>query len=131
MYVSQTKQLKKLKWFKENINSEKSTCSAAEFKEVIERYLSRFDEEQKKLDVKSIKGRHAHERITLEYKVKFSVAKEKNEFNTGGLELPNLLDKETFEKLKKWNGEARFISLFPMTLITRDSLEESIAKANS
>ncbi|GIY91600.1 uncharacterized protein CEXT_325221 [Caerostris extrusa] len=101
--------LNKLNWFKDNIDSSKTLYNTEEVHKLIERYLGRFDEEDKKLqEIQSIKGRHNQNRMSYEYKTKFALEQEKRDYETCGLEIPNLMKEESFEYFKKWDKDVRY-----------------------
>ncbi|XP_071035753.1 translation machinery-associated protein 16 isoform X1 [Parasteatoda tepidariorum] len=118
--LRQQAKLKKLKWYKDNIDVEKECYAPEELRQLIEKYFQRFKEiEDKSEELKSIKGRHNQDRMSNDYKIKFSVDRDKEEYETSGIEVPNLLKKDSFAYFKNWNGDVRYISMIEMVTLTK------------
>ncbi|KAG8199019.1 hypothetical protein JTE90_001814 [Oedothorax gibbosus] len=114
--------LRKLRWFRDNVDQSKGVYTSEEVHELIEKYLQRFSEEDKKLEEqRSIKGRRFQERLGHEYKTKFAIEREKTLYETPhvGIEVPNLTTKAAFEFLIKWNGESNFVPAIDMVTVSK------------
>ncbi|CAL1268332.1 unnamed protein product [Larinioides sclopetarius] len=109
--------LKKLKWFRDNIDTSKSVYTNEDVHELILRYLQRFSEEEKKMkEVQSMKGRHNQNRMSVEYKMQFTVEQEKRDYETCGFEVPNLTTTKSFEYFKNWDKDVRFLSAIDLVV---------------
>ncbi|XP_035212766.1 translation machinery-associated protein 16-like isoform X2 [Stegodyphus dumicola] len=127
----QQAKLKKFKWFRDNIDVKKLAYSSEDIKELLDRYFQRFKEEETKIEEqKSIKGRHVYDRISHQYKISFLPQKEKSDFETSGLEIPNLTKKQSFEYFVNWDGDARFLNVIDTIVISKKSLEDSISRSH-
>ena len=98
-------------------------------------YLARFQEEVDQIKLKNSiggdkKNKRDHYRSRMDV-IKFAVQTETEEFEGCGLEMPNLLDEETLEYFKKWNGELRFVQNISMKrLRKKDLLNDNICDQN-
>ncbi|XP_055933223.1 translation machinery-associated protein 16-like isoform X2 [Argiope bruennichi] len=102
--------LNKLKWFRDNIDTSKTLYNSEEVHELIMRYLQRFSDEEKRIkEMQCIKGRHNQNRMSVEYKMQFTIEQEKRDYETCGLEIPYLTKAESFEYFKGWDKDARFL----------------------
>ncbi|XP_076368244.1 translation machinery-associated protein 16 isoform X2 [Tachypleus tridentatus] len=85
--LKQQIKLKKLLWFKENLE-EKDYLSPAEVFHVIERYLHRFDEEIEQIEIiNGIKGRQSGQHISRKDSIRFTLEQENREFESTGLDV--------------------------------------------
>ena len=81
--------------------------------ELAEGYLARFEDELEQIRLKNSIGGSKHNKkshyASRMDAIKLTVKTETDEFEGCGLEMPNLLDKETLTYFRDWNGELRFI----------------------
>lgn len=106
----------KVQWFKENLpECSESTFSKEMIYTLIQNYLSRFDEELSQISLKhSIGGRKNRQHASREDVIKMTRQRETEEFETCGLEMPDLSSGPQVTLLKTWNGELRFLSNFKL-----------------
>ncbi|GFQ78594.1 uncharacterized protein TNCT_21671, partial [Trichonephila clavata] len=110
----------KLRWFKDNIDTSKTLYTDEDVHELIQKYFERFSEEEEKIkEVGNIKGRHIQNRISQDYKIKFSVEQEKRNYETCGIEIPKLTQKESFDFFKEWNKDPRFLSKIDLVVVSK------------
>lgn len=113
----------KILWFKERIPEECVVLNKEETLALIEEYLARFDEELEQIALKNSVGqRRNRQHASREDVINITKKKEQEEFETCGLEMPDLLDKQQMEVLKNWNGELRFLQHFKLRRIARKHL---------
>lgn len=112
----------KLLWFKERLpDGEK--LSKEQVTQLIETYLSRFDEELEQIALKNSVGqRKNRQHASREDIINMTMKKEMEEFNTCGIEMPDLLDHQQLSTLRSWNGELRFLQHFKLKRIARKHL---------
>ncbi|XP_056640285.1 translation machinery-associated protein 16 homolog [Diorhabda sublineata] len=119
----------KCAWFRDNLDPDCVMCSANTLLSLILKYLARFDEELEQIRIKhSIGNRKNRQHANREDIIKMTIKREFEDFNTCGIELPNLLDPIQLENLKKWNGELRFLQNFKFKMFSKKSLEEEQKK---
>ncbi|XP_055638419.1 translation machinery-associated protein 16 homolog [Toxorhynchites rutilus septentrionalis] len=116
---------KKLGWFAEHLEDGRTEpLSSSEFEQLIDEYLIRFDEELEQIKlVQSISKQRNNQHASREASIKMTLEKETNDFNGGGLELPNLCHKVEFRKFQNWDGDAQTIQHLKLHFISRKSLE--------
>lgn len=115
---------KKLFWLYEQIEDVEGPVTPDMYKELIELYLARFDEELEQINIKqSINKKRGNQHASRESVIKITLEKEVGDFNGGGLELPNLCDPVEFKQFLDWNGEASKIQHLKMHFVSRKWLE--------
>nr|XP_023030072.1 translation machinery-associated protein 16 homolog [Leptinotarsa decemlineata] len=119
----------KILWFKDNLNSQCSTCTPKDIRELIVKYISRFDEELEQIHIKhSIGNRKNRQHANREDVINLTIKKEQDEYDSCGIEIPNLLDPGQFDLLKTWKGELRYLQNFKLRRFSKRSLEEEERK---
>ncbi|XP_072934115.1 translation machinery-associated protein 16 homolog [Epargyreus clarus] len=113
----------KILWFKERIPEECVVLDKAQTLELIETYLSRFDEELEQIALKNSVGqRKNRQHASREDIINITKKREQEEFDTCGIEMPDLLDQQQMVVLRKWNGELRYLQHFKLKRIARKHL---------
>lgn len=86
--------------------------------------MKRFDEEIEQIKLKqSISKNRSKQHIARENVIRFTLERELNEFNGGGMELLNLCDLKQCEALLNWDGNAINVQHFKLNLISRNFLK--------
>ncbi|GAB6028515.1 translation machinery-associated protein 16 [Chamberlinius hualienensis] len=118
----------KMMWFKTNLDelsSSKECYDKSEVKQLVEKYLGRFDEEREQIAIiNSIKGRHGRMHASREDNIRFIQQKELNDYDTAGFEIPDLFDKENVKYLRSWNGELKHLCNIITKAVTREELDK-------
>lgn len=113
----------KLLWFKERIPEDCAVLSKDQTLELIQTYLARFDEELEQIALKnSIGQRKNRQHASREDMINITKKKELDEFDSCGLEIPDLLDHQQMQVLKNWNGELRYLQHFKLKRVARKHL---------
>lgn len=113
----------KILWFKERIPEDCAVLSKDQTLELMQTYLARFDEELEQIALKnSIGQRKNRQHASREDIINITKKKEQEEFETCGLEMPDLLDHQQMQVLKNWNGELRYLQHFKLKRIARKHL---------
>lgn len=88
-------------------------------------YRNRFSEELEQINIiQSVgnrKGQNQH--ASRESSIKITVEEETNQFDSSGIEVPDLINKKHLEDFKKWNGEIKFIQNLKLRKISFRDLE--------
>ncbi|XP_044257836.1 translation machinery-associated protein 16 [Tribolium madens] len=122
----------KILWFKDNLEPDCNSYSPRQVLKIIEKYLARFDEELEQIKLKhSIGNRKNRQHASREDIINLTIKTEKEEFNTCGLEIPDLLNIQQFSFLREWNGELRFLPKFKLKRYNRKALENAINNVES
>ena len=97
------------------------------FLELVEGYLSRFDEELEQISIKQgIGGKNRRKQHCSRLDaITHTMKMEKSDFEGCGLELPDLLDSDNLAYLRKWDGELRYVQNIKIMRITRARLESA------
>lgn len=113
----------KILWFKERIPEGCIILDKEQALKLIEKYLSRFDDELEQIALKnSIGQRKNRQHASREDIINITKKREMEEFETCGLEMPDLMDPQQMEVLRGWNGELRFLQHFKLKRIARKHL---------
>ncbi|XP_019874672.1 translation machinery-associated protein 16 homolog [Aethina tumida] len=119
----------KLLWFRDHLNPEWTCCTPNQVHELIQSYIDRFNEELEQIKLKhSIGNRKNRQHASRQDIINLSIKRETEEFNTCGIEIPDLLDVEQFNRLKEWNGELRFLQNFKLRRFSKNILKEENKK---
>ncbi|XP_065084906.1 translation machinery-associated protein 16 homolog [Ochlerotatus camptorhynchus] len=115
---------KKLGWFAEHLEDRKEPLNSEEFEQLIDTYLARFEEELEQIKlVQSISKQRNNQHASREATIKITLEKELENFNGGGLELPNLSDALEFKKFQQWDGNAQTVQHLKLHFISRKQLQ--------
>ncbi|CAH0402932.1 unnamed protein product [Chilo suppressalis] len=113
----------KLLWFKERLPVDTPILSKEQVLELILSYLERFDEELQQIALKnSIGHRRNRQHASREDIINITKKREQEEFDTCGLEMPDLMDRQQIEVIRNWNGELRYLQHFKLKRIARKHL---------
>ncbi|XP_017769099.1 PREDICTED: translation machinery-associated protein 16 [Nicrophorus vespilloides] len=120
----------KYEWFQSKISENEKCMSAAQTYELINQYLNRFEEELQQIKIKhSIGQRKNRQHASREDIINMTMKRETEEFNTCGLEIPDVMNTKNYEALMKWNRELRFLQNLKSVRITKAKLEAEIKKS--
>lgn len=105
----------KILWFKERIPENCTFLTKKQVLELIQTYLARFDEELEQIMLKNSVGqRKTRQHASREDIINITKKNELEEFETCGIEMPDLMDLSQMEVLRKWNGELRYLQNFKL-----------------
>ncbi|RZC32747.1 BRCA1-A complex subunit BRE-like [Asbolus verrucosus] len=122
----------KLLWFRDNLEPNCAIYTPKQTVELIEKYLSRFEEELEQIRIKhSIGNRKNRQHASREDIINLTIQQEREEFNSCGLEIPDVLNIPQFQLLRQWNGELRFLPKFKLKRYSRKYLEGSCTHASA
>ncbi|XP_053947947.1 translation machinery-associated protein 16 homolog [Anastrepha ludens] len=125
----------KLCWFLDHIDDERTEPLAPqEFEDLISLYLKRFDEELAHIALKqSISKNRSKQHAARQDVIRITLEKERNEYQSGGMELLNLCDPAKFKSLMDWDGSALSIQHLKLDLVSHNLLQrlKSAASQNS
>ncbi|VDO03216.1 unnamed protein product [Rodentolepis nana] len=108
----------KLLWFKEHIPNDKEKLSVEELRQLISRYLERFELESK---TERKEATNCSVSVTVDMAIEH-VKQESHEFLTTGLLVPDLTSKPNFEKFMQWNGETNKMISIPMITVRKSCI---------
>ncbi|XP_781952.2 translation machinery-associated protein 16 [Strongylocentrotus purpuratus] len=113
-------QIEKLKWFQEALEPDRANYSRADAEDLVERYLERFEEELEQISiVNSIKSRSGRQHAMREDVINQTKKREEEQFNTCGLEIPDICDGRNAKVLRSWDGSPKFLGNIKMRRVVR------------
>lgn len=113
----------KFLWFKDNLNKNIEVYTPELLIELIEKYHNRFNDELEQIKLKhSVGKRKGRQHASREDIIKMTLAQERSEFNTYGIELPDMLNVKQFSLLKNWSGELRLLQNFKLARFSKSKL---------
>ncbi|XP_069110218.1 translation machinery-associated protein 16-like [Argopecten irradians] len=115
----------RLVWFQQNVDVEKKCLKKCELASLCKKYLARFEDELDQIDIiQNIGNRQRRQHASREAAISLTLAKEKEEFASNGLELPDLVNAKNFEYFKQWNGEIKYLQNIKLRKIAVQDLKE-------
>ncbi|XP_049879606.1 translation machinery-associated protein 16 homolog [Pectinophora gossypiella] len=122
-HIKQNLTGEKILWFKERIPEGCSVLATEQVLELINTYLARFDEELEQIQLKNSVGhRKNRQHASREDVINITKKRELEEFDTCGIEMPDLMDAQQMEVLKTWNGELRYLQHFKLRRFSKKHL---------
>ncbi|XP_017483152.1 PREDICTED: translation machinery-associated protein 16 homolog [Rhagoletis zephyria] len=115
----------KLSWFLEHIEEGRSDpLTPQEFEDLMALYLRRFDGELAQIALKhSISKNRSKQHAAREGVIRITLEKERNEYQSGGMELLNLCDPLKFKSLIDWDGSALSVQHLKLDLVSFNMLQ--------
>ena len=126
----------KLLWFQDSVRSllelkDSDDCIRAEDVHALaNEYMARFDHELAQIKLKnSVGNRNRKQHVSRLDAIELAQKTERQEFTTCGLEMPDLLEKDSLEQLLAWNGELRYVQNFKMKKFSDNYLQSLSSSA--
>ncbi|XP_011500889.1 PREDICTED: translation machinery-associated protein 16 [Ceratosolen solmsi marchali] len=111
----QTLLAEKLLWFQKNLNHEIHAYTAELISLLIEKYIARNDDELQQINIKrSIGGKRNQQHASREDAIRITKEREIRDYESCGIEIPNLLNPIQYELLKNWNGDLKLLPNFKL-----------------
>lgn len=124
-YMKQNLICEKIAWFRDNLDSDITVCTADILENLISTYLSRFDVELEQIKLKhSIGNRKNRQHASREDIINLTRKREREEYNGCGFEIPDFLNSKNLLVVRKWNGELRFLQNIKMKRYNKKILEQ-------
>ncbi|CAG5122846.1 unnamed protein product [Candidula unifasciata] len=114
----------KLRWFQNHLD-DRHLYTKQDVVDLVMEYRNRFNEELEQIDIiQSVGNRKGlNQHASRESSINITVEEETNQFNSSGIEVPDLINKKHLEDFKKWNGEIKFIQNLKLKKISFRDLE--------
>jgi len=108
--LKQDQMQQKLVWFQENLDTHKNTYTKHDLAELTSRYLCRFEDQLEQISiVNSIGNRQTtKQHVSRENAIKITLEQESNDFETVGIEVPDLINGKALSYFRDWSGELRY-----------------------
>ncbi|XP_032594618.1 translation machinery-associated protein 16 homolog [Drosophila grimshawi] len=115
----------KLSWFLGHIEEGRTEpLSAQEFEDLIALYFQRFDDELEQIALKQSIGKNrANQHAARQDVIRITLEKERNEYQSGGMELLNLCDAAKLKVLFDWDGSALSVQHLKLDLVSFNMLQ--------
>ncbi|KAH9495426.1 translation machinery-associated protein 16 [Bulinus truncatus] len=125
----------KLIWFQERPD-DRHIYTKQDMIDLVMQYRDRFSDELDQIDiVQSVGNRQqSKQHVAREASVKMTIEDETNQFESSGIEVPDLINKKHLEEFKKWNGEIKFIQNLKLRKISSTDvkrLNEKVSKEDN
>jgi translation machinery-associated protein 16 len=119
----------KLLWYQTNLDSQKSMYTKNEVAELTCTYLERFNDELEQIGiVNSVGNRQTKQHQAREAAIKITKERENHEFDTIGIDVPDLLNGKNLEYFRNWTGEIRYFPNIKLRKSKRSDLKEKTEK---
>ena len=115
----------KLRWFHDHLD-DRASYTKADLVEMVEQFRHRFDEELDQITiVHSLGARKSNKQhVSRQAAIRFTMEMEKNEFESIGMEVPDLLNKDTLFNFRLWGGEMKYVQNFKMRKVGARDVEK-------
>ncbi|KAK7502352.1 hypothetical protein BaRGS_00006305 [Batillaria attramentaria] len=119
----------KLKWFHDRLD-DRVSYTKADLVDLVQQYLGRFDEELEQIAiVQGVGARKPNKQhAPRQAAIKITMEMEKNEFESVGIQVPDLINGEHVKAFRDWNGEMKYMQNFKMRKISARDVEKLEAK---
>lgn len=118
--------LEKLSWFREKLCDVKADRLApAELSALIEQYFRRFDHELQHVDnIEQVRGTVTQFKGRLDA-IKMTLEKEVRDYNSCGIEMPDLLSTDAYKLFMDWDGSSvSYLPKISMRVFSKAMLEK-------
>jgi len=117
----------KLAWFRDYlpaVSEDSQHISPDTVIELVEGYLSRFDDELEQIKLKNSIGgkKKKNQHSSRQDSIEFTKKRELEEFIGCGLEMPDWFDAENLKYFLEWNGELRFVQNIKLRRFNKSQL---------
>ncbi|XP_015512916.2 translation machinery-associated protein 16 homolog [Neodiprion lecontei] len=113
----------KMLWIQENMLPDVCPYTPQLADELVKKYMARNDEELEQISIKhSIGGRKNRQHASREDILRMTKKNEEAEYDTCGIEIPDIFNPAQCEMLRKWDGELRYLPNFKFTRFGKNHL---------
>ncbi|XP_066603119.1 translation machinery-associated protein 16 homolog [Prorops nasuta] len=117
----------KMLWIQQHMKPDICPYTPELTAELLEAYLARHDEELEQIQIKhSIGGKRKRQHASREDVLRLTKERERGEYETCGLEIPDILNAAQCKLLLKWEGELNLLSKFIFRRFGKKHLNEAI-----
>lgn len=107
--IKQEQLQQKLLWYQKHLDPNKSMYTKHEVAVLTLEYIDRFEDELEQIGiVNAVGNRQTKQHQARETAIKLTKEKENYEFDTVGMEVPDLVNGKNFEYFRNWTGEIRY-----------------------
>ncbi|XP_076629128.1 translation machinery-associated protein 16 [Colletes latitarsis] len=121
----------KMLWIQEHMIPDVCPYTPELTARLLEMYVARNDEELEQIAIKhSVGGKRNRQHASREDIVRMTKEREQEEYNTCGIEIPDILNAAQCEMLRKWNGELKYLPNFKFRRFGKTHLNDALRKTN-
>ncbi|XP_043797426.1 translation machinery-associated protein 16 homolog [Apis laboriosa] len=121
----------KMLWIKEHMIPDICPYTPELTARLLETYIARHDEEMEQIVIKrSISYKRNKQHASREDILRMTKEREQEEYDTCGIEIPDILNPTQCELLRNWNGELRYMTNFKFRRFGKKHLNEALKKTN-
>ncbi|XP_011334118.1 translation machinery-associated protein 16 [Ooceraea biroi] len=118
----------KMIWMQQHMVSDVCPYTPELTAELLLKYIGRNDEELEQITLKHSIGRRNRQHASREDIIRMTKKREQEEFNTCGIEIPDILIATQCEMLRSWNGELRLLPNFKFRRFGKKHLREALQR---
>ncbi|XP_012522950.1 translation machinery-associated protein 16 isoform X2 [Monomorium pharaonis] len=116
----------KLMWFKQNMFPDECQWSEFDLADLLIKYIGRNDEELEQIEIKRSIGRRGRQHASREDVILMTKKEEQTQFDTCGIEIPNLFNRKQREMLRDWDGDLKLLPNFKFRRFGRKHLTDAV-----
>ncbi|XP_015589508.1 translation machinery-associated protein 16 [Cephus cinctus] len=121
----------KMLWMQEHMVPDVCPYTPQLTADLLELYMARHDKELEQISIKhSVGGRRHRQHASREDIIRMTKEREREEYNTCGIEIPDILNSTQCTMLRKWDGELRYLPNFEFRRFGKKHLNELAQKKN-
>ncbi|XP_017888697.1 translation machinery-associated protein 16 [Ceratina calcarata] len=121
----------KMMWLKEHMVPDTCPYTPELTARLLELYIARNDDEMEQIMIKrSIGGKRNRQHASREDAIRMTKEREQEEYNTCGIEIPDILNTAQCEMLRNWDGDLRYLTNFKFRRFGRKHLSETLQKGS-
>ncbi|KAL8569542.1 hypothetical protein ACOMHN_002088 [Nucella lapillus] len=115
----------RMKWFFDRLD-DRPRYSKAEVVNMVDQFRGRFDDELEQIAMINIGGawKGGNQHAARKAAIKMTQEMEKNEFDSVGIEVPDLCSKDNLRNFRLWGGEMKYLQNFKMKRINARDQEK-------
>lgn len=123
--IKQEQLRQRLQWFQDNMEPQKTSFTRHDLAVMVTDYLERFKDELEQINiVNSVGNRQSKQHVARETAIRFTLEREKAEFEGVGIEVPDLINGKNLNYFRNWTGEVRYFPNIKMRKIKMSDLNK-------
>ncbi|XP_017758596.1 PREDICTED: translation machinery-associated protein 16 homolog [Eufriesea mexicana] len=121
----------KMLWIKDHMVPDVCPYTTELTARLLKMYIARNDEEMDQIVLKRFVGtKRGRQHASREDILRMAREREQEEYDTCGIEIPDILNATQCQMLREWNGELRYLTNFKFRRFGKRHLEETLQKAS-
>ena len=122
----------KLQWYQDNMDPTKTVYTKSGLAELTLDYLNRFQDELDQISIiNSIGKRKSKQHVARSEAIRLTKEREKQEFEGGGIDVPDLSNEANCEYFRNWTGEVRYFPNIKICKSRKSDIEKKTDIAES